>query len=1023
MQQYGERTIEQILYRLMGLRMAANVLHTGAHPDDEDVGLIAYLTFKFGVRAAYWSATRGEGGQNRISNDKNDALGVIRTWESVSAGSIHHGECLFGPFYDFGYAKNVEEAFRHWGWENLVRELVRAIRLFQPHIVVSRWSGTSKDVHGHHQAIGQATIEAFKVAGDPKQFPELAAYGLAAWKPLKLYISMDNSRGVFTAGAPLNMFGEKNEALERDEVLRINTAEYDPNIHMTYQEKAWLAYNEHRSQGMRITQKQENFFYYFALHFSHVPTQKKESHFFDGFDNSITGLAHQFGVDLEVLQKKLSQIKIILDEAITTYRADNDIEVAESLMKAELILDEALVELSNLNLSPTIFNALHIYLSRKRSEFKEVIAYCLGLQLECVTRDGLVMPGQQIQVYATLWNRRNYVIKNVNFISHFPDNWMVQRLDEHQHQSDSLEEETQQNTKTVFKAEFDLTIPEAADLSLLYWLRAHRDSDLYIWPKEKYVGTALGEASASIKCEIEVNGKNQIKLEAPVIYKKTTAVGVIETPLRVVPPISLYPQIKKVTLLHHEKEHVLDLEIVVQNLFNQLVEGRVEVEVPKGWKVNPAITAFSPTIEDIKIKNTIAVPSSAAHGEYFVNYKCFYGDRDYGYIATPVIIEDHGLETILLDSARVSIQLVTAEFVKDMRYGYIQGTAEDLLSVLQSIGLNIYPITDKDLTAGKSMTEFSAVIIGENAYETRAELSKNSLQLLDYVEKGGTLIVQYQRYEYEGQGFTPYPFRFNVPHDRVAMPDVPVKILDPKHPLFHIPNSITSKDFEGWIHDRGLYFWGQWDKMYTPLLASADPGEELKEGGLCVCYFGKGTFVYTGYSFFRQLPAGVQGAIRLFANILALPYSVILERMEFLQKNPLFSKIPADERMLLAKLITFRKVAAGSYISYQGEEGRSFYLVRAGEIEILKHGADGKDLLVRIAKPGEVIGESSVLGNVARAYSFRAKGEASLFVIDAHDFSSLIEEHPNLAIRILTSLHFQVIKALAQKFDIEMTSI
>src|SRR5512139_726937 len=205
METYEVDKHSQLIYRLMGLGMAGAVLHLGAHPDDEDIGLLAYLSHKYGVRTVYWSATRGEGGQNRIGPYRDEALGIYRTWESLAAREIDGGECLFGPFFDFGYSKNAEETLARWGHSALIREIVRAIRFVQPHVIVSRWTGTPGDFHVQHQAVAQAALQAFEAAGDPNQFPELKAQGLAAWQPLKFYHSTDNSGGDLTVGGALNL--------------------------------------------------------------------------------------------------------------------------------------------------------------------------------------------------------------------------------------------------------------------------------------------------------------------------------------------------------------------------------------------------------------------------------------------------------------------------------------------------------------------------------------------------------------------------------------------------------------------------------------------------------------------------------------------------------------------------------------------------------------------------------------------------------------------------------------------------
>ena len=299
----------QLVYRLMGLGMAGAVLHIGAHPDDEDIGLLSYLSCKFGVKAVYWSANRGEGGQNRIGPYRDEALGVYRTWESLAARAEDGSECLFGPFYDYGYSKNAEEAQAKWGEEILIKEIVRAIRLVQPHIIVARWMGTPGDYHGQHQAVGQATIMAFEAAGDPEQFPELKAQGLAAWQPLKFYHSMDNSGGDLTAGGAGNFSGRINPSLEKDGVLRVNTGEFDPIAGRTYQERAWIAYNKHQTQAMGLAPAPGDFFYYFSLYKSLITLPDRETNIFDGLDPSLTGLADHPGNGSSFLSKYLEEIK------------------------------------------------------------------------------------------------------------------------------------------------------------------------------------------------------------------------------------------------------------------------------------------------------------------------------------------------------------------------------------------------------------------------------------------------------------------------------------------------------------------------------------------------------------------------------------------------------------------------------------------------------------------------------------------------------------------------------------------
>lgn len=251
-----------LLYRLRGLGMGGTILHIGAHPDDEDGGLMAYVAHKYNARIIYWSATRGEGGQNRIGPYTGDALGIYRSWESLDARTVDGGEALFGPFYDFGFCKTGAEAQEKWGREKLVKEIVRAIRMTQPQIVISRWTGQPSDGHGHHRAVGAATLEAVELAGDPARFPELRTAGLAAWQPSKVYLSTGGDWQPGEKGS----FGGIQPDFERQGTLRINTGEFDPIANQTYQEQAWMAINQHRSQAMGFIPNRGDYYYYYILH-------------------------------------------------------------------------------------------------------------------------------------------------------------------------------------------------------------------------------------------------------------------------------------------------------------------------------------------------------------------------------------------------------------------------------------------------------------------------------------------------------------------------------------------------------------------------------------------------------------------------------------------------------------------------------------------------------------------------------------------------------------------------------------
>jgi LmbE family N-acetylglucosaminyl deacetylase len=1025
----------QLLYRLIGLGMAGSVLHIGTHPDDEDVGLLAYLVRKYGVRAVYWSATRGEGGQNRLNSYRDEALGVYRTWESLAARAVDGGECLYGPFYDFGYSKTGEEALARWGRTAVVREIVRAIRLVQPHVVVARWQGGPGDFHGQHQAVGLAARDAFEAAGDPEQFPELTTRGLPPWQPLKLYHSMDNSGGDMSAGAALNLFGHRNPALERDGVLRINTGEFDPIAGRTYQEQAWIAYNEHQSQGMGLIPAPGDFFYYFCLSKSLVAVPDREITLFDGLDPSLTGLSDHPGGGCSSL-RMLADVKARAGEAVEKFRRDDPLGAATSVLEGRCALRRVRDDLSRENLPAQTRRALDVYLARKLADFEELAARCLGLELECLSERSRIIPGQQFRLSARLWSHRGVRIDRTEFAPSLPAGWRAQSVDPGTPGADAPDRQS---------AAFDVVAAETADLTCPYWLAEPRTPYAYAWPEGEPAGRPFGPDRVGIECVVVV-GRDRITMRTAAVRREAFSGGFRELPLAVIPPISLHPHTgheflpvtpgprtpagsgqeqRGVPYPPHggRKEQQLQLHVVARNNSDQAVQGSLALEVPHGWSVAPERSdlVLAKPGDTKTVRFTVTVPASSTEGQYWLRYTIRYGGRDYGVVVAPVRMAAPGLahmtdasncvrEEFIVSPAQVVVHLIDADFAAGLRYGYVQGAGDELEDALRPFGVDFHQITDADI-GHLDLSAFDVIVIGPNAYVLRGELRSFAGRFLEYVEQGGTLIVQYQGYPYETAGLAPYPLRYHQPHDRVTREDAPVSILDPDHVLFRLPNTIRTDDFDRWVRERGLYFPREWDPRYEPLLACSDPGEEPRKGGLLLTTYGRGAYLYTGYSFFRQLPAGVPGAFRLFANILGLPAARILERIEFLKRTFLFSSLTDAQLEPVARSMSGRWIPAGAYICRQGEVGRELYMVSHGEVEIIRE-ANGRHELVHLAQAGACIGEMAVLGDLPRTASMRARGDVNLLVLDWAGLQPLLQQHPDVSIRLIHILVHRLVDTM-----------
>jgi len=1005
--------------------MAAAVLHIGTHPDDEDIGLLAYLVRKYGVRVVYWSATRGEGGQNRINSYRDEALGIYRTWESMAARAVDGGECLYGPFYDFGYSKSGDEALAKWGRTAVVREIVRAIRLVQPHVVIARWQGTAGDFHGQHQAVGMAARDAFDAAGDPAQFSELAASGLYAWQPLKLYQSLDNSGGDLSAGGALNLFGLPNPSLERDGVLKLNTGEFDPIAGRTYQEQAWIAYNQHQSQGMGLIPAPGDFYYYFRLARSIVPVSARETSLFDGLNPLLTGLAEHPG-NGSPSSRRLADAAARVAEAVERLRQDDAMGAADALLEGRYTLQRIRDELAGDDSPSEARRAIDQYLARKMADLETAAAGSLGLELECVGERGRIIPGQRSRLTARLWTHRGIPIERAAFRPCLPPDWQARRLDLEAVGGDG---------PGRLSADFDIVVPESADLTCPYWLAQPRGAYAYDWPEGEVVGRPFGPAPLRMECDVAI-GQYLLTLRTEAVCREAFPGGFRALSPAVIPPISLHPQTEDAFLPVEEPgqrgqdrsnqqplgsptpshgsraDRTLQLQVMVRNNSDGAVEGSLALEVPPGWNVAPERTdlALAHSGDARTVHFTVTVPTDTVEGQYSLQYSVRYRGRNYGVVVVPVRMPAPGLahmtsasncvqEEFIVSPARVMVHLIDARFAPDLRYGYVQGAQEELEAVLKPFGVRFHQIADAEM-GQLDLSGFDVIVIGPNAYILRGELRSYAARFLEYVEQGGTLIVQYQGYGYATPGLAPYPLRYHQPHDRVTHEDAPVRILAPDHMLFRLPNTVRPDDFRGWVRERGLYFLRDWDPRYETLLSCSDQGEDPRAGGLLLTTYGRGTYLYTGYSFFRQLPAGVPGAFRLFANILGLPAARIQERVEFLEKTFLFSSMTEDQLEPVARCMSARWIESGAYVCRQGEIGDELYIVSRGEVEIIREAHDRHEV-IHVAQTGACIGEMAVLGAIPRTASLRARGDVNLLVIDRAGFELLLHQHPDVSIRLL----------------------
>jgi LmbE family N-acetylglucosaminyl deacetylase len=988
------RRIERLACRIRGLKTIGTVLHIGAHPDDEDAGLIAYMARKHAARTVYWSATRGESGQNRLGRYTGEALGVYRTWESLAARAIDGGESLFGPFYDFGYSKHGAEAAAKWDAHALVREIVRAIRLVQPLVLVARFSGNASDGHGQHQAIGSATAEAFTAAGDTSRFGDL---DLPGWRVPKMYLSVG---GDWQPGEEAGL-GRRRPECEREGFVRIDTGELDPAAGLTYQQMAWMAFNCHRTQAMGFLPQHGSFFYYFELSNSLVATSPREDTFYDGLDATLMGLADHPGGPSD-LRDVLRDVCAAIDRGLAGLRPDDPVSAGGALL-------EGLGILRGLRARVEDRSALARQIDAKVASFQAVIVDCLGIDAECLVERAHVAPGECLHITGRLYNPRGVPIERLTVRLNVPPGWTDVKVERRRAPAAA------DRSAPIWSGDYDLVVPADAPATTPHWLERPREGYRYVCAPDAC--EAVASPGVRLECELSVSGQS-VTLRRPALRREPFAGGYRELPVSVVPPVSIEPHPARVFLPADGTDRDVDLHVRIRRYLEHTTVLRLSAATPSGW---PMVRAgidipAGDAGEDTTGRFRMHVPGRAPAGRHRVEYVL---DSRRAEMVEPVWMAAPGLpraadaatcvrEAFLARTADVDVHVIDARFARGLSYGYVSGNADGMLDALEHFGLDIRVLSGDEL-GYLDLSPFAALVIGPNAYLLHEELRRNAARVLDYVHAGGTLLVQYQAYGYELHQFAPFPFTYSHPHDRVTYADAPVQMLDPTHPLMTHPNRLSHTDFAGWVHDRGLYFFGDFDARYTPLLACNDPGEDPKRGGLVVAGYGRGAFIYVAYSLFRQIPAGVSGAFRLLGNLLSYPEALLLQRAQLLKPLSLFAGLTDDQLMAIARIVSERYVSAGTSVCRKGDRAEELFVVLKGVMEIVN--LNQADSGVLRAVEGQIVGEFAILADLRRTADLRAGTDLHLLVMSGVHFRALLHQYPAIAEDVIRQL---VLKAAGE---------
>jgi LmbE family N-acetylglucosaminyl deacetylase len=797
----------EILQKLKKLNTLGSVLYIAAHPDDENTRLLPYLTYERNYRTGYLSLTRGDGGQNLIGKEQGPPLGLIRTQELLAARSIDGAEQFFTRANDFGFSKNPDETFAFWNKDSILADVVWVIRTFKPDVIITRFPTTGEGGHGHHTASAILAMEAFTAAADPTRFPEQLKY-TTVWQAQRIFWNTFK-------------FGSINTTSE--DQIKVNIGGYNTLLGKSYGELASENRSMHKSQGFGTAKTRGDNIEYFKQ-LGGAPVSK------DIFENINTSWTRFPNTQTETS---------IIDKMISTFDPQHPEKIC--------------TELANLYKQIKAINPANKteerWKNEKLKETENILLDCSGFWIEAYASNFTAIPGNEIQTSVQLINRGTNLItvKRIEYID--ADSTLSLNLK-------SNEYYTFLHTASLSKQ---------TPYSNPYWLNATHSSGLYTVTNQLLIGKAQNDAAETITVELELNGIS-FSINRPIVYKYTDPVkGEIYRPLEVLP---------KVTVNATEQVYAFTDNVAKPIQFSVKaneanISGTIEFTVPQGWKATCTKPSFQlkEKGEEIILTAWVQALSTSVNGKISASVKV--GSDTYTQSITHIEY-DHIPYQFILKEADANLVFIPIK-IAGKNIGYIPGAGDDVAACLKQIGYNVTILTD-ELLDKANLKQFNAIVTGIRAYNTNDRLQVYYPTLMKYVEQGGNLIVQYNTNNRIGPLLAkigPYPFA--ISRDRVTDELAEVKILQAKSPVFNYPNKIDSTDFNGWIQERGIYFATDLDPKYETVLSMHDKNEKPSEGSLIVAKYGKGNFVYTGLVFFRELPAGVPGAYRLFVNILSIP--------------------------------------------------------------------------------------------------------------------------------------------------------
>lgn len=845
---------------LKRLQTTASALHTGAHPDDEDSGLLAYLARRENARTAYLSLNRGEGGQNIIGGELFEPLGVIRTEELLQARRLDGGQQFFTRVMDYGFSKTRAEAAQMWNEELVLGDMVRTIRMFRPLVVIARFTGTPADGHGQHQLAGYLTPIAFKAAADPNRFPEHFREGLRPWQVRKLYVSQS-----FRANA------------ENVPTLTVNTGEYDPLLGRSYFEIAMEGRSQHKSQEMGTVEYRGNQRSGLRLVESFGAQMAKETNVFDGLDTTIKGIPALVGLKDDFIDGKLASIQDAAEKALFNFDALRPQKCVPYLADGLKTVREARAEIAlPKNAAKDGARDADFLLQQKEKEFSDALTKALGIVADALADSETLVEGDKMNVAVRVFAPENPSVVFGNIELRTPNGWTAEQIAEPKPAQQSFFNIRETPSVSRF---FSVAVPASGvSPSQPYWLESARRGYVFDWSaKDADANEPFQKSLMQATIKYRVNG-TEVEIAQPLEYRYADEIrGEIRREVAVVPALSAAFESDLLIAPSAAKASVFQVTMSVTNNVARSISGALSLELPNGWTAAPKSVPFTLSKKGEKNAVTFAltIPAGTPADSYKITAQATADGKTFSRRMNTVAyphIQTHRQYS----QAEVTAKVVDLK-VAPVRVGYVMGSGDRVPEAIRRLGLNVQMLDEKDLSTG-NLSQFDVIVIGIRASQTRPDFVASNGRLLDFVQNGGTMIVQYQQPDYIQANLPPFPAKMDavvngeqrISNVRVTDENAPIKILVPNHAVFNFPNKITDKDWQNWIQERNLYSFSTFDEKYTPLLESHDEGEPESKGGMLYAELGKGKYVYTSYSFFRQLPVGNTGAYRLFANLLSL---------------------------------------------------------------------------------------------------------------------------------------------------------